>query len=374
MTNCPTTGEEAVLAVTAEAGQEADCRDLQPVDVITVRSGGTEEFVANYLLPGVPCIIDDLVSDWPARAKWNRQYFLEVMGRTMVCFHHQVDDGIGLDWKQGIDQASLSEFISRIEQGEKIKHFGMAHPLYDFVSTHPDLVRDVRLQSIQRILPGGRFLGLSRLDSSFWPWIPPYPPQLYIASAGNASPGHYDPDFSHTFHWCVWGRKSVTLFPYCEEDRDRMWKLRAVDMSKPVDPRLIRDFAESRKLKGWSTMIDPGQTLFIPSRMWHFFRYEQTSMSYVVRARSFTTLESYLGFASGLQSPLKTIPFYAKLWRRIEPRDRGVRGNVLATAEWPTVKCTAATLRLLHWYVSCKRGLRNRLKRQRPGPSASTDR
>lgn len=317
-----------------------------------MKSCTKDDFAERYLLPGVPCIIEDLVSDWPAYHKWSKEFFKEDLGRTPIYYHQLNDRDSDLNWRRWITQTHLSDFITRIERGERIKHFGVAHPIYDFVTTHPTLMRDVRLQTLENLLPDSRFCGLRRLDSRFWPWVPPYPPHMFIAGTGTESPGHFDPDMSHTFHWCVWGCKSVKLFPYNPQLRKYMWQLSKVDLSKPFDPVQFSKFPELRRLKGWSTLVKSGQTLFVPSKMWHFFKNEEVSMSFVVRARSFDSLESYCDFAADVQSPPNLIPNYARMWRMVDSRQRTVLGNLMAMFERPVIVGTRAVLKMLRLYLA----------------------
>ena len=329
-----------------------------PVDVISLKSCTRDDFVETYLLAGVPCIVEDLVSDWPAYHKWSKEYFNTILGQTPIYYHQLNDEDPYLNWGRGIRRTHLSDFITRIDRGERIQHFGLAHPLYDFVSIHPDLVRDARPQTIERFLPGSRFFGLGRSDSRFWPWVPPYPPQMYIAGTGSLSAGHYDPDLSHTFHWCIWGKKSVKLFRYDPQRDSCMSQLSRIDISKPLNPAYYSKFPDLRGLKGWSTFVMPGQTLVIPSRMWHFFKYEEVSMSYVVRGRSFDSLESYCDFAKGVQSPTKTIRFYAPLWRMVDFRQRTFLGNLMAIFESPTILFTRLVLKIISLCVCAQRCMR----------------
>lgn len=351
---------EYIHSVHQQAREELN---LRPIDVISTRSCSGEEFIERYLRPGIPCIFDDFGSDWTAYKKWTREYFVDEMGDIPVYFHHQSENGGDIEWRDEDTQIQLSEFIARLDQGEKIKHFGLAHPLYDFVTSRPELMQDISFETFKEYLPEGRFLGLDRLDSSFWPLIPPYPPQMYIAGSNNRSPGHYDPDTSHTFHWLVWGKKQVTLFPYDSKLARKMWSLSAEDLSKPLDPEKIKHFPEFNSLQGWSAVLYPGQTIFLPSRIWHFFKYIETSMSFVVRGRSFTSLESYYDFATDVQRPTKMIPFYAELWRRVEPCERSFFGNALASSEFFVMKLTEALLKTLGLYVSAKRYIRSMLTR-----------
>ena len=84
-------------------------------------------------------------------------------------------------------------------------------------------------------------------------------------------------------------------------------------------------------------------------------------MSFVVRARSFDSLDGYCRYAAGVQSPLKMIPFHARMWRMVEPRERTFMGNLLAEFEGPVLACTKALLKL----VRSLNGARRRILRRR---------
>ena len=347
-------GSTAMKEVFAEAGQHEDIHYL-PVDIISASSMSKDEFAERYVGPSIPCIIEDLVNDWPAYTKWTKSYFTGELGQTPMHYHDIPDASYKSDWEEGIPKTTLGDFIDRIDRGEQIKHFAIAHPYYDFVTTHPTLMSDVCLESFKALLPVSRFYGLDRLDSRFWPWVPPYPPEMFIAGPGSLSPGHYDPDHSHTFHWCVWGHKSVKMFPYVPETSKQLWAVSHLDFSKPFDAGQLEEFPALKGLKGWSVSLMPGQILFLPSRTWHFFKYEETSMSFVARYRSFDSLSLYCDFAEDVQSPVNTIPFYAGLWRKIDHRERTFLGNLLARHERFARRCTQLVLKLLWWFTLGRR-------------------
>jgi len=168
------------------------------VDVISPKTCDKATFCERYLQPGIPCVIEDLVTAWPAFHKWDKDYLKAACGGTRVFFHHETAGRT--DFARPATQTTLSDFMVRIEKGEPIRFASPAHPVYDFAADHPIFTDDVRLETFTNLLPGGRFIGLDRLDYRFWPWLPPCPPQLFVANIGSLTPGHYDKDLSHTFH------------------------------------------------------------------------------------------------------------------------------------------------------------------------------
>jgi hypothetical protein len=327
---------------------------LKPVDRIRLDVCGREAFIAEYYTPGIPCIIEDLVDDWPASQKWTRDYFVNEVGGDLIRYDRVAEENPNPNQAIAPEETSIRDFIERIEKGEAIRHFGASHPYYDFVTTHPTLMSDVQLQSISNLVPQGNFLGLPRLDSRLWPWVSPYPPQMFIAGADKLSAGHYDPDMSHTFHWCVWGRKSVRLFPFHSETETMFWNISTEDLSQKLSTELVKTYPELQKISGWETTIEPGETLVIPSKMWHFFKNEETSMGFVVRARSYHDLEGYQEFATGPQSPLATIPHFARYWRLVDKKERSFLGNLMAGHEKLVCQVTRKILALAWLYLRLK--------------------
>ncbi len=328
-----------------------------PVDIISSKSISPADFEDNYVKPGIPCIFDDLVEDWPAYRKWSRSYFANELGDTPIFFHHVKKDSPARDHGKWISRTTLSDFLERIDAGEPIKHFGSSTPAYDFVATHPTLLSDIHLSTIERVLPDTRFFGLGRMDSRCWPWIPPYPLQMFIAGKGRRSPGHYDPNSDHTFHWCVWGCKKLKLFTNDPRHKDTLEAIREADLWNPLEPEVVDRLPRDEPLQGWSTLLSAGQTVFIPSRVWHFFDYAETSLSLVFRSRSFDSLEGYCDFAADVQSPSNMVPYYSKMWREVDRSQRSVVGNLLAICGRPVLIATRLGLVFVKFCLSVKLGL-----------------
>ena len=176
---------------------------FQSLEVINLETCSPELFRERFLLPGIPCIIEDLFHDSPAYAKWTKPYFMKVMGETPVHYHHLDQNYKHNFFQSDYSATTLKDFLVRLENNEPIRHFGMSHPYYDIVSSNAELARDVDFSAIEELLPKDSVLGKGRLDSSLWPFLPPNTPHMFIAGANRDARGHFDPDYSDTFHWCV---------------------------------------------------------------------------------------------------------------------------------------------------------------------------
>ena len=303
---------------------------FDPVDVIRLNDCTPEQFFERYVKPGRPCIIEDFADDWPAHGKWSPQYFKEAFGDTIVRFHH-LQPGSPHIAMDKTDQTTMADFITRLEQGDRIKHFSFSHAALDFIATHPTMIDDVRPETVRNLMPDTTWWGLHPLDHRFWPWVPPYPPQFFIAGHDTLTLGHYDYDASHTFHWCVSGRKSVKLFPYMKQMLPAYEALKYLDLTDPLPPEVFRKHPELRTLRGWSATLQSGQTLFMPCHMWHFFKNHELSMSFLLRSRSFDTLEGYCAFANDEQGPVESLPGHIQIWRLVSFGQRDWLGKLMTT-------------------------------------------
>lgn len=340
------------------------------VETIDMKTCSKRELSERFLEPGIPCLIENLYHDSPAHQKWSKDYFKRELGETPILYHDLAADKVTITMGENLVETHLADFLERIDRGELIKHVGLAHPLNDFVTTHPSLKTDVRLETLEEVLPPREFLGLKRLDARFWPWLPPYPPHFFIAGAGTMAQGHHDRDHSDIFHWCVWGEKSVRLFAF--EDwayPSPLWglfKLHHDHLSSPTDPKILEAYPRLDGLQGWSTKVKAGQTIFIPSKMFHHFKNTESSLSYTVRARCVDSLDSYLYFAADGNNPTYMIGPYAALWRKMDRRQRTLIGNLMAYAERPLLFLTRLVLRALNLWSSLRPSSEQKLPRLLP--------
>jgi len=152
--------------------------------------------------------------------------------------------------------------------------------------------------------------------------------------------------------------------------------MRDIDLSRPLDPIHLKRLPALAALDGWSASLGPGQVLFIPSRMWHWFKYETLSLAYVVRARSFNSWRAYSEFARGPQGSPNTFPTHAALWRRVSRRERGLWGNLLVAFERPIILGTWVVMKALYLYFLESGRLRRVASwlAERRGPSISIGR
>jgi len=107
-------------------------------------------------------------------------------------------------------------------------------------------------------------------------------PYMFFGAAGSDVRLHYDIDLSNVFISQFGGTKRITLF---DQDQTKyLYKLpftthSAVDLNK-ID---YDKYPALKLATGWQTDLLPGETLFMPSGIWHYIQYLDGSFSLSLR-------------------------------------------------------------------------------------------
>ena len=343
----------------------------EKVDIVDVRKISPADIQKRYVEAGVPVILENLVTQWPAYKRWTKDYFRTgAVGRRRLQYNKlrllPFRNASSLrDFRTTKVESTLGQMIDRMATNKHkdlfFQLFPQSHPITDFIYDMPELLDAVRIQDVEDRLWGpdgpkqGNFHGLGRMDYQAFPWVPPYPPQLFIASKDVYTVGHFDGDLSHTFHWTVWGLKSVVLLK-----RTRLPAIQeALANLKMQDMRKYWHDHTPYKRRGWRTLIRPGQVLLMPSQTWHWYAYEEDSLSFVMRARSFTDMATYCrGYMDGFHKPSKILPQMSRLWNEsFATPNFTMHGGQLPPPPCPSTPgaapCAVADPQLGHDLVSC---------------------
>src|SRR5262245_14746060 len=228
---------------------------------------------------GKPVIITDATENWPARSKWTFEYFKNAYGRDAVTAWRGLGSGTG-------KVTTLSAYINFLDTPLADlpgiwtgKDIGMnrrptqaaparagspfyllgwfafrQHPeLYDDIVPAPYFVQDL----VSTLNPTLR-------DVLDWTSGCEYT-AVYIGPEGSLSPLHRDFWHTHTYLAQIRGRKRAILF----SPRDS-----AFLYGGQVDPEQP-DFEQFPLFDGataYECVIEPGDTLLIPTNWWHYVR------------------------------------------------------------------------------------------------------
>ncbi|MCB9265508.1 MAG: cupin-like domain-containing protein [Lewinellaceae bacterium] len=237
------------------------------------RKGGVtrESFAREYLEPRIPVILVDLMDHWPAKSKWTMEFFKENYGQLQVPVFSDNVSKPGKKYMAPDKIVPLREFLEAIEQGpSNLRMF-----LFNIFKHAPELCHDFNIPTIMD--------GFIR-DFPF----------MFFGGQSSKVALHYDIDLSHVFLNQFHGRKRVVLFPPSQSKHIYQHPFTVasyIDVNKPD----YEQFPALRKVEGFEAILQPGETLFMPSGYWHYIEYLDGGYSISLRAN-----ESYTRRARGL--------------------------------------------------------------------------
>ena len=239
-----------------------------------------ETFQREYLEPERPVVLQNLACDWPALRKWTPEYLGAKHGDRLVKVYDASFAAPGSSYMGAVRQLSFREYLELVVSGSLDARMF----LYNIAKQMPQLVDDIVLPAIAD--------GFSRRFVF-----------LFAGCKGSATPLHYDIDMAHVFHTPLTGTRRITLFS--PGDSVNLYQhpctVRSyVDLDSPD----FRKHPRLRKTHGYRGRLAAGETLFIPSRYWHYVEYEQGGYAISLRCRHQrlrTRMKGYLYL--GLLSP-----------------------------------------------------------------------
>jgi len=261
-------------------GLATSLRQKPALEIKRISCPSMEDFITQYLIPETPVILIDVQEDWPAYGKasakqWNLKYVRKVAGHRLVPVEvgskytdnswgqklmtiNQFIDTYFSDGNENEDPDSLGEPHSK--SARPIGYLAQ-HNLFDQI---PELMDDI-------LIPDFCHLGDSQDPVDVNAWFGP---------KGTVSPLHYDP--KQNFLAQVVGNKLVKLFSPQDSDKlypyggeSLMTNTSQVDV-EAVDEGSFPDFMDA---VCWEGRLNPGDTLFIPKKWWHFVKSLSVSFS-----------------------------------------------------------------------------------------------
>jgi hypothetical protein len=245
-------------------GSEQFPPDIQLTAVDRVATISRKDFSDSYFTPLKPLIIEDLAKSWPALKKWTPEFFKDQHGDKQVKLYDEGFVEAGDSYMSQAKFIPLREFIDAvITTSQDLRMF-----LYNIKSEIPELVDDVVFPDLVD--------GLSK-QFIF----------MFFGCKGSVTQMHFDIDMSHVFHTAIFGRKTISLFPFEQEKNLHRYPFTCrsyVDVHQPD----FQQYPRLKGLQGYQVVLEPGETLFIPSGYWHHLVYEEASCAISLRCPSQT--------------------------------------------------------------------------------------
>jgi len=236
------------------------------------RTGLTrEEFTEEYLKPKKPVVFTDLAKDWPAINKWTFDFFRENYGQLEVPVIGPDYHKPGPNYMKAGKTMKFGEYLDLIQKGPTDQRIF----LWNVLDHAKELTADV---SNPTICDG---------------WVDNYP-FMFFGGAGAVTSLHYDIDCSHVFHTHFWTRKHIVLFDQTQNPFLYKHPFTVQSHVNPLKPDFEK-YPALAKATGHETILQHGETLFIPSMWWHHIEYMDGGYSLSLRSR-----DSVLSQAKGL--------------------------------------------------------------------------
>lgn len=229
-----------------------------PVPVVDGTAITKKEFYSEYYNPQKPVVLRGLWKQYPAYTKWTMDFFKQTMGNIEVgLFGNRKED---LSKTLQVPNATMrfDEYLNLIEhEPTDLRLF-----LFPIFKHKPELLKDFGYPDIVK--------GYIKIPFMFFG-----PPKSIVRM-------HQDIDMSNVFLTQFHGRKRVVLF--APDQSELLYRLPFnVHSTVDVDAPDYEAYPGLNYVKGFTTILEHGDTLFMPSGYWHHIEYLEGGFGLSVR-------------------------------------------------------------------------------------------
>jgi len=230
------------------------------------------DFHASYFKILKPVIICDMAAAWPALKKWTPDFFKANYGHKQVKVYDASFVEAGDKYMTQTQKLSLADYIEQVmTRTQDLRMF-----LYNIKTEIPEIAEDVQEPSL-----------VSGISKNFL--------FMFFGCKGSVTQMHFDIDMAHVFHTAIWGRKTVTLFPY-KEGRNLYRNPFTCRSYTNVNEPDFQKYPRLENAKGYQFKLEAGETLFIPSGYWHHIVYDEPGFAISHRCSPQTFMSKAHGY------------------------------------------------------------------------------
>jgi ribosomal protein L16 Arg81 hydroxylase len=239
--------------------KELNLKPVERIEDIT-----PEDFYQQYVKPRKPVILKNYTKNWKAIEKWTPEYLKEIAGSHPVKLYGKwLENSPTVIEMPPVKEVPFGEYLDDLASGQEsdLRIF-----LFNLFKLEPNLLNDFEFTPI--------------MDGYLKDF-----PYLFFGCAGSDVRLHYDIDLSNVFITQFQGVKRFTLFD--QSQTKYLYKFPFTTHSA-VDMQNI-DFEKYPALKlaqGYTCDLEHGETLFMPSGIWHYIEYLDGSYSLSLRTLS----------------------------------------------------------------------------------------
>ncbi|MDF2449797.1 MAG: cupin-like protein [Bacteroidota bacterium] len=223
----------------------------------TVENISTEKFNSIYFKTQKPVVIKGLSRNTEAARKWSIQYFKDILGDVIVDVY---DNGNKQSAKSAFTVPDLkmkfSEYLDILAKNEQTN---LRIFLFDLFKYEARLKKEFPCPDL--------FKGL--LDNIG---------HMFFGGKDTTVRIHYDIDMSNVLHTHFGGRKRVVLIAPEYSTLLYCLPLNTYSLINPDKPD-YKKYPGLQYVKGYDFILEPGDSLFMPSGYWHYMTYLESSFS-----------------------------------------------------------------------------------------------
>ncbi|HQN56050.1 MAG TPA: cupin-like domain-containing protein [Saprospiraceae bacterium] len=218
-------------------------------------------FIEHFLKPMKPVVFTDLIKDWSALQNWTVENFKSKYGNLKVSVYTNKFEGTDKGFREPDKHMLFGDFLDLLVSSEPcdLRLF-----LFNIFKYAPELRGDFDLPDI---------------TDGFYNDLP----SMFFGGKGSKVAMHYGLDLSHVFLNQIYGKERVVLF---SPDQSRFIYQLPYSVAGNIDinnPDYDR-YPALRNAKGEEVVLNPGESLFIPSGYWHYIEYVEGGYSVSLRA------------------------------------------------------------------------------------------
>lgn len=265
------------------------------LNIDTVENIQARDFNADYFKPQIPVIIRGLTDKTIAGEKWSIDYFKETMGDlTMDIYDNGNKKASATAYTNADLKMKFRDYLAIISKDE---HTDLRIFLCNLFKYNPKLREEFPCPDI--------FRGI--LDHMGY---------MFFGGKNTTVRIHYDIDMSNVLHTHFGGKKRVVLISPAYSGllyRLPLNTYSLVDIDKPD----YRKFPALKYVKGYNLILNPGDSIFMPTGYWHYMTYLEGSFSVSYRKLSPFVKHAVEGLINlGIYMPIdKTLnKLFGKTW------------------------------------------------------------
>lgn len=218
------------------------------------------DFATEFLQPLQPVVMRSFAAQWPATKKWDYAYLKQGCGDVEVPLYSEAFAGSGNDYMSTDNMMRFADYLDLIaREPTMLRMF-----LFNIFKHMPTLCEDFDFPD----------MGVA--------WLKKFP-FVFFGGEGSYVDIHYDLDHSHVFLTQFAGERKVVL--YGPQWSKHLYR-HPFTVSTNVNLHQLDDqtYPKVGQAQGFTTTLQHGDTLFIPSRWWHYIEYAQGGFGMALRA------------------------------------------------------------------------------------------